>query len=82
MLEMPKDRERLVVCVSDHGGCRKGWDSLVEVGRAGTLLPESKQFTEALTDNYLPLLVRGKHDPNRWLRVLIEGVRDGKLVGA
>jgi threonylcarbamoyladenosine tRNA methylthiotransferase MtaB len=39
------------------------------------------QFTEALTDNYLKLRLRGRHEPNRWLRARIENVVDGALVG-
>jgi threonylcarbamoyladenosine tRNA methylthiotransferase MtaB len=39
-------------------------------------------FTEALTDNYLPLILRGMSEPNQWLQVQVEGLRDGKLVGA
>jgi tRNA A37 methylthiotransferase MiaB len=38
-------------------------------------------FTEALTDNYLKLRLRGRHAPNRWLRARVEGVVDGALVG-
>jgi hypothetical protein len=40
------------------------------------------QYTETLTDNYLPLLLRGKHDPNQWRQVRVEGFEDGKLIGA
>ena len=40
------------------------------------------QYTEALTDNYLPLLLRGKHDPNQWRHVRVEEFEDGKLIGA
>ena len=39
------------------------------------------EFTEALTDNYLKLRLRGRHDPNRWQRAQIEDVVDGALVG-
>jgi threonylcarbamoyladenosine tRNA methylthiotransferase MtaB len=39
------------------------------------------EFTEALTDNYLKLRLRGQHDPNRWLCARVEGVVDGTLVG-
>jgi threonylcarbamoyladenosine tRNA methylthiotransferase MtaB len=39
------------------------------------------EFTEALTDNYLKLRLRGRHAPNRWLRARIENVVDGALVG-
>jgi threonylcarbamoyladenosine tRNA methylthiotransferase MtaB len=38
-------------------------------------------FTEALTDNYLELHIEGHHEPNRWLRAQVDGVRDGVLVG-
>ena len=38
-------------------------------------------FTEALTDNYLKLHLRGRHAPNRWLRARIEDVQDGALLG-
>jgi threonylcarbamoyladenosine tRNA methylthiotransferase MtaB len=40
------------------------------------------KFTEALTDNYLKLRLKGKHEPNRWLQAIVEGVRDGMLVGS
>jgi threonylcarbamoyladenosine tRNA methylthiotransferase MtaB len=39
-------------------------------------------FTEALTDNYLKLRLRGSHEPNRWLRARVEDVVDGALLGA
>ena len=39
------------------------------------------EFTEALTDNYLKLRLRGRHQPNRWQRAQIEDVADGALVG-
>jgi threonylcarbamoyladenosine tRNA methylthiotransferase MtaB len=37
-------------------------------------------FTEALTDNYLKLHLKGHHEPNRWLRATVERVEDGALV--
>ncbi len=39
------------------------------------------EFTEALTDNYLKLRLRGRHEPNRWQRARIEDVVGGVLVG-
>ncbi len=39
------------------------------------------EFTEALTDNYLKLRLRGRHEPNHWLSAQIEDVMDGALVG-
>jgi len=38
-------------------------------------------FTEALTDNYLKLRLKGLHEPNRWLRARVEEVVEGILVG-
>jgi len=38
-------------------------------------------FTEALTDNYLKLHLRGSHQPNRWLHARVEDVVGGALVG-
>ena len=38
-------------------------------------------FTEALTDNYLKLRLRGRHEPNRWQTVTVRDVVSGSLVG-
>ena len=38
-------------------------------------------FTEALTDNYLKLWLRGQHEPNCWLQAQIEEIQDGGLIG-
>ena len=40
------------------------------------------EFTEALTDNYLKLQLRGRHEPNCWKSVRIEDVLSGSLQGA
>jgi threonylcarbamoyladenosine tRNA methylthiotransferase MtaB len=37
-------------------------------------------FTEALTDNYLKLRLSAEHEPNRWVRALVERCEDGALV--
>jgi threonylcarbamoyladenosine tRNA methylthiotransferase MtaB len=42
---------------------------------------EDGEFTEALTDNYLKLRLRGQHDANRWIRAHVLSVADGALVG-
>jgi threonylcarbamoyladenosine tRNA methylthiotransferase MtaB len=39
------------------------------------------EFTEALTDNYQKLLLRGRYQPNEWLRADVECVETGTLVG-
>ncbi len=38
------------------------------------------EFTEALTDNYLKLYIRGAHEPNRWVTAPITGVEADTLV--
>ncbi|HXW90632.1 MAG TPA: tRNA (N(6)-L-threonylcarbamoyladenosine(37)-C(2))-methylthiotransferase MtaB [Terriglobales bacterium] len=42
---------------------------------------QDRIFTEALTDNYLPLWLKGRHAPNRWFEAKIEDVEDGRLIG-
>jgi threonylcarbamoyladenosine tRNA methylthiotransferase MtaB len=39
------------------------------------------EYTEGLTDNYLPIRVRGKHQSNRWIPTKIERLLQGSLVG-
>jgi len=39
------------------------------------------EFTEALTDNYLKLRLRGRHEANRWMGARVNDVVDGALVG-
>ncbi|MGB8989507.1 MAG: tRNA (N(6)-L-threonylcarbamoyladenosine(37)-C(2))-methylthiotransferase MtaB, partial [Candidatus Sulfotelmatobacter sp.] len=41
----------------------------------------SGDFTEALTDNYQKLFLKGCHETNRWIRADIAAVEDGALVG-
>ncbi|MGA8212172.1 MAG: tRNA (N(6)-L-threonylcarbamoyladenosine(37)-C(2))-methylthiotransferase MtaB [Candidatus Sulfotelmatobacter sp.] len=38
------------------------------------------ESTEALTDNYQKLHLKGRHQPNRWITVQVERVQDGALV--
>lgn len=55
------------------------------VGReldAITLSRGDDQATEALTDNYLKLELVGKHVPNQWLRVRVDGLSEEGLRGA
>ena len=40
------------------------------------------EFTEALTDNYLKMRVRGRHEANWWMQAQVEDVADGSLVGS
>ncbi len=39
------------------------------------------EYTHALTDNYLPMRVRGKHARNRWIEAKVEEVWNGELLG-
>ena len=38
-------------------------------------------FTEALTDHYLSLLLPARVEPNRWVHTRVTSTQDGKLVG-
>ena len=42
---------------------------------------EYGEYTEALTDNYLKLRVHGGHEANQWMRVQVQDVVYGALVG-
>ncbi len=42
---------------------------------------EAGEFSETLTDNYLKLRLRGRHEANRWQTALVENVVDGSLLG-
>jgi threonylcarbamoyladenosine tRNA methylthiotransferase MtaB len=52
--------------------CERGFCAPEEVGA----------FTEALTDNYQKLHLKGRHEPNHWLRCRVERVDDGALVAS
>ena len=55
------------------------------VGReleAITLTHFDGEYTEALTDNYLKLMVRDKHEANRLMRVPVQSVETDALVGS
>ena len=40
------------------------------------------EFTEALTDNYQKLFLKGRHEANRWIHADITAVEDGALEGS
>jgi len=42
---------------------------------------EYGEFTDALTDNYLKLRLRGRHDANCWQSASVKDVVDGSLMG-
>ncbi len=39
------------------------------------------EYTEGLTDNYLPIRVKGNHPPNCWIPAKVEKVSGGALIG-
>ena len=43
---------------------------------------EGGEFTDALTENYLKLRLRGRHEANRWQIVTVRKAKDGVLVGS
>ena len=55
--------------------------SLEAITLNGVGYDDAGEFTEALTDNYLKLRLRGRHEPNCWTLASIGDVLDGVLVG-
>jgi threonylcarbamoyladenosine tRNA methylthiotransferase MtaB len=47
-----------------------------------TLTHYDGEFTEALTDNYLKLHVRGEHKSNQWVRVTADSATTDHLIGS
>ena len=45
-----------------------------------TLGVQDGEFTEALTDNYQKLFLKGRHAPNRWITARIDSIRDGAFL--
>ena len=55
------------------------------VGReveAITLTHYDGECTEALTDNYLKLRIRGEHQANQWMRVMVETLENDEMMGS
>ena len=46
------------------------------------LMGVGARTTEALTDNYLRLQIAGSHSPNRWMRVQVDDVINGAMIGS
>jgi threonylcarbamoyladenosine tRNA methylthiotransferase MtaB len=51
------------------------------VVEAITLQSGGKEFTEAMTDNYLKMRIFGPHAPNRWIDLKVEGVSGEMILG-
>jgi len=61
-------------------GCAGESPAPTQFTRAGESAAATRS-TEALTENYLKLRVKGTHEANRWVRVRVEDVTGGALVG-
>ena len=66
--------QSLAAITLDFRARRENQDARVSTGDG--------HFTEALTDNYLKLRLKGEYEPNRWLQAEIEDVKDGMLIGS
>ena len=51
---------------------------LITLGVTGS--DHEGDYTEGLSDNYLPVRLQGNHPPNRWIRARTEGLLDGALL--
>jgi threonylcarbamoyladenosine tRNA methylthiotransferase MtaB len=45
-----------------------------------TLHDFDDEYTHALSDNFISLRLRGKHDANRWIQARVEGIEDDSLI--
>jgi threonylcarbamoyladenosine tRNA methylthiotransferase MtaB len=63
------------------GSCSGGGPAREE-SAASPASPGAPVFTGALTDNYQKLFLKGRHLPNRWITVRVEGVEGEALTGA
>ena len=80
-VRVARERNRVLreIAVAKQAAFRR---SLVgTVVEAITLRTGNEEFTEALTDNYLKIHVRGQLEPNRWIGVEVADSEDGVLVG-
>ena len=80
-VRVARERNRVLreIAVAKQAAFRR---SLVgTVVEAITLRTGNEEFTEALTDNYLKIQVRGQLEPNRWIGVEVADSKDGVLVG-
>jgi len=50
-------------------------------GASGTVPQTGGEYTDALTDNYLKLRVRGHYAANQWISAEVKEVFDGHLIG-
>ena len=72
-----------ITLTSCGAGTLAGEGSAANDGERGFWVPEEVgAFTEALTDNYQKLHLKGRHEPNRWLRCRVERVDDQTLVAS
>ncbi len=65
-----------------HGFLGKKIEAITLNNSCGSDTPVRPGFTEALTDNYLKLHLRGNHSPNNWLFASVEAVQADALVGS
>ena len=81
-VRVARERNRVLreIAAQKHAAFRQSMVGTVV--NAITLQAGNDIFTEALTDNYLKLRVRGNLEANLWMEVTVEGSEDGMLVGS
>ncbi len=80
-VRVARDRNRVLREIAARKQAAFRRSLLGTVVDAITLHARNDRFTEALTDNYLKMHISGKLEPNRWLKVEVEGTEDGALLG-
>jgi threonylcarbamoyladenosine tRNA methylthiotransferase MtaB len=80
--QVARERNRIL---RELGAEKKTWFMDRFVGteiEAITLNVTDGQFTEALTDNYLKMRLRGVHEPNQWITARVDSAGHAVLAGS
>ena len=80
-VKVARSRTRILREMSDRKKSAFAKSLVGKTVDAITLNSSEGVMTEALTDNYLKLRLKGRHQPNQWVRSRIEGIEDGTLLG-
>ncbi len=76
-----RERNRVLREIASEKKAVFMWSLVETVVEAITLQTGGADFTEALTDNYLKMKIPGRHAPNQWMDVKVEGVNGEMLMG-
>jgi len=80
-IQVARERNRMLREIAAEKNLAFRGTFLGRTVEAITLKQGEEGQTEALTDNYLKLQIRGKHEPNRWMNASVDYVTEQGLLG-